>query len=49
MPKKKSDSPNYKHMQVVRKHDERKKLGTSTCTQCENVKLRVNLFSDIFI
>lgn len=39
VPKKKSDSPNYKHIQVVRKQDERKKLGTSACRECENVSL----------
>lgn len=37
VPKKKSDSPNYKHVQVVRKHDERKKLNTFMCRECENV------------
>ena len=37
MPKKKSDSPGYKHVEVVRNKDKRKKLGTSTCRECENV------------
>jgi hypothetical protein len=36
-PKKKSNSPGYKHVQVVRKHDERKKLATASCKECVDV------------
>jgi hypothetical protein len=39
VPKKQSKSPNYKHVQVVRKHDERKKLNTASCRECETVSL----------
>ena len=43
-------SPPYKCVEVVRKHDERKKLPTWSCWECENVRftcykyLEQNLF-----
>jgi hypothetical protein len=37
-PKKKTTSPNYKHVQVIKKHDERKKLTANSCRECEQVK-----------
>jgi len=42
VPKKRDEGPAYKHVQVVRKHDERKKLGTMACKECENVRLWFN-------
>ena len=32
-----STSPNYKCVEVVRKHDERKKLPAWSCWECEQV------------
>ncbi len=40
-PKPASASPPFKYMEVVRKQDERKKLGTSSCKECENVGLLI--------
>lgn len=36
VPKKKDDGPGFKHVTVVRNQNERKKLGTSSCKECEN-------------
>ena len=47
--KKKADSPNYKHVQVVRKHDERKKLATASCKECQNVFINFNTITSIRI
>lgn len=37
LPKKNKQSPNYKYAQVIRKQDERKKLSTIACKECEQV------------
>lgn len=37
VPKRKENSPGFKYVQVVRKQDERKKLGTMACNECETV------------
>ncbi len=42
VPKKKDDGPGFKHVSVVRKHDERKKLSASACRECENVNSGVD-------
>lgn len=36
VPKKKDVGPGFKHVAVVRKHDDRKKLASSSCKECEN-------------
>ena len=37
VPKSKTNSPNYKYVQVIKKQNERKKLTTSSCRECETV------------
>ena len=37
VPKRKENEPGFKCVQVVRKQDERKKLGTMSCKECETV------------
>ena len=36
-PKKRTNSPKYKHVQVIKKQNERKKLTPYSCLECENV------------
>ena len=38
-PKKKTNSPNYKYVQIIRNQNDRKKLTANSCRDCEQVKL----------